>query len=100
MANEPQYSHKFVSAAATTVVRTGPGILHSIVVGLPVASGTITIYDNSAGSGTVIGLITFPGTLLQDHPGTFLFDVAFTTGLTVVSVEDIDFTITWKPIGS
>lgn len=83
-----------VAAAATTVVKSGQGFLKRIVVNKALANGTITIYDNTAGSGTKIGTITFPATLLANQ---FVFDYecAFSTGLTVVSVEDVDFTVVY-----
>ena len=74
-------NHSFLNlaAAATTTVKTGSGLLHTINVTTAGAAGsTITVYDNTAGSGTVIA--TIDGTVLQ----SYLFDSEFLTGLTVV----------------
>ena len=90
------YSHKNITTATTTVVRTGAGVLHAITVNAAVASGTITVYDNSAGSGTKIATITFPATLLASQI-VLLYDVVFTTGLTIVTVEANDITVSWRP---
>lgn len=85
-----------IASATTTVCRTGSGVLHAITVNKAVASGTITIYDNTAGSGTKIGIITFPATLLANQ-NTLIYDVVFTTGLTIVTVEANDITVSWRP---
>jgi hypothetical protein len=85
-----------ITTATTTVVRTGKGVLLSVIVNKALASGTITLYDNTAGSGTKIGTITNPATLLHSQM-VFPYDVVFTTGLTVVTVEAQDITIVWRP---
>lgn len=97
MANAPQFSYKNIAAGATTVVHTGAGILHSIVNNSAVASKTITVYDNSAASGTKIATITNPATLLANQY-SLLYDVVFTTGLTVVTSGDDDVTVCWSPV--
>lgn len=78
------YSFTNITAAAptTTVVRTGSGILHSITFNKPVATGVITIYDNTAASGTLIGTITIPASPM---PVTLTYDARFETGLTIVT---------------
>ena len=89
-------SYTNIAGAATTVVRTGAGILGSIVCNKAVLSGVITIYDNTAGSGTKIATITHPGTLLQNQY-VLLYNVAFTTGLTIVTSAADDLTVCWRP---
>ena len=78
------YSFLNITAAAptTTVVRTGSGILHSITFNKPVATGVVTVYDNVAASGTVIGTITVPASPI---PVTLTYNVAFENGLTIVT---------------
>lgn len=71
-----------LAAPTTTVVKSGAGILHSIVFNGPVATGAVTIYDNTAGSGTKIGTITVPA---SPQPVTLIYDVNFTVGLTIVT---------------
>lgn len=85
-----------ISTAATTLVKGGFGRLHGIVVGKAVASGTITIYDNTAGSGPVIGVITFPATLLANQANLDFKGLEFSTGLTIVTVEANDLTVIWE----
>jgi len=96
MANDIM-SYTNIVTATTTVVRTGAGILGSIVINKAVASGVITMYDNTAGSGTKIGTITAPATLLHSH-FALPYNVAFTTGLTIVTAEADDITVCWKPL--
>lgn len=72
-------TYKNLNAVATTTVKSSGGYLHSIVVGdAGSADSLITVYDNTAGSGTIIGKIK------GDAKGTYIFDVSFNTGLTVV----------------
>ncbi|MDD4110218.1 MAG: hypothetical protein PHS54_01545 [Clostridia bacterium] len=91
-----KYSNITLAAPTTTVVKTGEGVLHSITINKAVASGTITIYDNTAGSGTKIGTITMPETLLKNQE-TLIYDVAFTKGLTIVTATGAqDITIAYR----
>lgn len=87
------YSYQNLTGQATTVIRTGSGILHSIVFNKPVATATIVIYDNTSAAGTKIASITVPASPL---PVVLNYDVAYTTGLTVVTgVADEDITVTF-----
>lgn len=88
------YKGTNIAGAATTTVISGAGTLHSIIVNTPAASGTITIYDNTAGSGTKIGTITFPAALLSSGPTSLLYDCKFAVGLTIVTVgASLDLTV-------
>lgn len=69
---------------AGIVIHTGPGKLHMVVIGTPVANGVVTLFDNTAGSGAKIFEKTLPGTLLNDSPPPIEFDVTFALGLTLV----------------
>lgn len=89
------YSYQNITLAAptTTVVKTGSGVLHSIVFNKPTILSVVTLYDNTAASGTLIGTITIPASPI---PVTLIYDIAFTTGLTVVSATAAsDFTVTF-----
>jgi hypothetical protein len=80
----PGYNYANITLAAptTTVVKTTPGILHSITFNKPVATAVVTVYDNTAASGTIIGTITVPANPL---PVTVTYDASFNTGLTLVT---------------
>lgn len=75
------YKYLNITGQATTTVKSGSGILHTICVNTPAATETITIYDNTAASGTKIGTITVFAAM---NP-CLTYDVNFTTGLTLVT---------------
>jgi len=68
-----------ITTATTTTVETGPCVLGAIQILAAVAS-TITIYDNTAGSGTVIA--TLPASLAV---GYYPFNRLCSVGLTIVT---------------
>jgi hypothetical protein len=72
-------SGSYISSATTTTVKSGAGTLHTIVVG-ETAAGAITIYDNTAASGTTI--MVLKSSIVE---GTYVFDRDFSTGLTIVT---------------
>lgn len=88
------YTYTHIATSATTIVKSGTGTLHSITINmLGTVASTITVYDNTAGSGTVIAVINS-----LSVTGTLTYDVAFTTGLTIVSTGTIapDVTVSYK----
>lgn len=76
------YSNITLAAPTTTTVKSGQGILHTITFNKPTATCVVTIYDNTAASGTVIGTITVPASPM---PVTLTYDVNFGTGLTITT---------------
>lgn len=89
---ECSYSH--ISSNATTTVKSGAGSLRGITINTKGASAnTATVYDNTAGSGTVIAVIDTTAAV-----GTLSYDIAFTTGLTVVTATGTapDMTIAYR----
>lgn len=92
--NEPIYSFTNITTNTTTTVKSGAGTFYGFTVnnnGFTTA-GTITIYDNTAGSGTKIGTWTIP----LEPPGTVALatvyvppqlglSATFSTGLTIVT---------------
>ena len=85
-----------IAGAATTVVKSGAGTLIRIINNKPIATGVITIYDNTAASGTKIGTITNPAALLQEGPLQADYNVRFGTGLTIVTSAADDITVIYK----
>jgi hypothetical protein len=93
---EQRFSYVNITTQTTTVVKSGAGFLHLITFGKPLALGVVAIYDNTAGSGALIGTITFPATLLTDVD-SYTYDVTFATGLTIVtSGATQDITISYR----
>lgn len=91
--NEP-FKYTNLGVTAGTTIHNKPGFLHSVIINTPIASGTVTIYDNTAASGTKIATITLPATLLNEGPQFALYDVNFYTGLTIVTTgTNIDVTV-------
>lgn len=76
---EQRYTPFAISTATTTTVKSGSGFVHIIrIVGGTM--GNVTIYDNTAASGTVLlpTVTAVNGIIVLD-------DVTFTTGLTIVT---------------
>lgn len=87
----PTYYHVSGNAGTHILKRTA-GVLQKIIFNN--TSGTsITIYDNFAGSGTVIGIIT----TTQAAIGEWTYNAPFSTGLTLVTVGNgLDATIVYE----
>jgi hypothetical protein len=87
------YAYQNITTGTTMTLKSVPGYLHTVFVNTPAATGTITIYDNTAASGTKIGTITS----YASTPGCFTYDVAFWTGLTVVTATaTADVTVSFR----
>ena len=82
---ENRYSYNYITTATTTVIKSGAGFLHGITIGKHIAANAISVFDNTAGSGTTMIIITPGASLLGDPPYNAIIDVAFSTGLTVVT---------------
>lgn len=91
---EERFSYQNITGDATTVVKSSPGLLHCITINAGTATETITIFDNTAASGTKIGTITIPA---SPQPVTLRYDVEFWTGLTIVTATATsDITVSFK----
>lgn len=99
--NELQLQHKVLLAAssnkysnltsaATTIVKSGSGILEKIIINTGVASTTVTVYDNTAASGTKIA------TAATTTQGVLTYGCRFGTGLTVVTSGAADITLVYR----
>lgn len=89
------YNYTRVTTAATTLVKTGPGVLHAIVVNKPTSTATIEADDALTNTTPVIGILgAFAASIA---PFSLTYDVAFSTGLSVtVGTATVDATIVWK----
>jgi hypothetical protein len=93
-----RHRNKFsnLTGAATTTVKSGTGVLAGISLNNGTASSTITIYDNTAGSGTIIMKLS-PGSVSQFGSVYMGIDAEFSTGLTVVTtVASTDVTLFYQ----
>jgi hypothetical protein len=84
------YIHRNITTGATTVVKSDAGVLKGITVNTT-AAGTITIYDNTSAAGTKIG--TLKSSVVE---GTYEYNVAFATGLTIVTGAASDITVAYN----
>lgn len=93
LATQFRNKYKNIVGNATTTVKSGSGRLHGIMVNRNWTGGTVIIYDNTAGSGTVIATIDFgspTGGLLTTTgiPSPTMIGplgLEFSTGLTAVT---------------
>ena len=84
-------SYAHLNSTGTTTIKSGAGILRRVVINTKgSASNTFTIYDNTSGSGTVIAAID----TVNGVSGHFEYNVAFSTGLTVVNATGTSADIT------
>jgi len=88
------YNYTHISSATTTLVKTGAGVLHAIVVNKPVA-GTVEADDALTNTTPVIGIMTI-GTVTSMPPFSAIYDIAFSTGLSITTSVAVDLTIVWK----
>lgn len=93
---EQRFSFTNIATATTTTVKSGSGFFHALVINKAVAASTITMYNNTAGSGATIGTITFGAALLSDPPIPAFYNVTFSTGLTIVTSGAVDITVAYR----
>jgi len=84
----PTTTYTRISTNTTVTVKSGAGVLRRIIKS---QGGNVTIYDNTAGSGTIIH--TLSGTNPQ---GTIFYDIPFTTGLTIVTTSGPDIVVVYE----
>lgn len=79
-----------INATGTTTIKSGAGILRRVVVNTKgTGSNTLTIYDNTSGTGTIIAVID-----TTDKTANIDYGLAFSTGLTVVDATGTSADIT------
>lgn len=82
-------TYKYISSATTTICKYGAGTLHAIINNDN--AGSVVVYDNTAGSGTIIASIDLTKVL-----GTITFNVPFNIGLTLVSTGSVKITVVYE----
>lgn len=90
---EQRFSYASISTATTTTVKSGAGFLHTLSI-LGGTAGAITVYDNTAGSGTTICATFTPGSV--STPITLTLNVSFGTGLTIVTGAATVITVSYR----
>lgn len=85
------FSYAHITTDATTAIKSGGGVLHSICVNTVAASSTITVDDATSATTPTIAVLS--GASL----GCYTYDVAFANGLTIVTaVAAPDITVSWR----
>ena len=82
------------AGTATTLVKTGPGMLHSVTINTKGASSnTLKIYDGVDANGTLLATIDTTVTW-----GPLPYDIGFQIGLTLVSATGTgaDITVSYR----
>lgn len=77
-----------MTGAETRVIKSGAGVLFVVSVGNPGTTQTLTLYDNTAASGTLIATIALAN---RDYA----YGGNFSTGLTAVLSGTADVTIVY-----
>jgi len=86
-----------IPVTAGTQVKTGSGLLHKVILNPASAACTVTVYDNTAASGTVLCVVTVQGTTGFTDYVDFYGELAFTKGLfVVVAGAGATAQVTWE----
>lgn len=94
-----QPSSARISTTTTTVLKYGPGNLHSMIFGnLPTTAGTVTVYDNTTSGGTVLWSAILTRAAGTSVPVSVDFKgLPFFTGLTIVTATNAcDFNVVYE----
>lgn len=82
--NEAPFKYTHITTATTTAIKTGQGVLHTVVVNTPGTTNTVTINDGAA----VIATYTAAA-------GTQIYDIGFATSLSITTGAACDITVSW-----
>jgi hypothetical protein len=87
------WAKAYITTQTTTLLKTGAGVLHSVTINKPVATGTIEL-DDAITNTNPFAIITTP---TGPFPLTLIYDVEFTTGLSVTTgTASQDITISFS----
>lgn len=87
---EEHYDSAYISTQTTTTVKSGAGYCPVITIGES-AAGAITVYDNTAASGTVLAV--FKASIAE---GSYHIKASFKNGLTVVTAAASKLTVSFR----
>ena len=83
----------------TILVKTGRGVLHTIVLNGLTTAGDITVYNGVDAGGTVIAILHLnTATSISVQPITFTYDCQMATGIYIAYGQGTaaDLTVTYK----
>jgi hypothetical protein len=85
-------TYKYIGTDTTTVCKVGAGILHRLIISDN--TGSVTIYDNTAASGTIISILdTAQG---SEALGSVEYMTPFNDGLTIVTTGGVTMTVVYE----
>src|SRR5947209_3256613 len=87
---EQRNGFAYISTATTTVVKNAAGFLHTLTVEGGTA-GTIIVYDNPSGAGTIIASFDSTNAL-----ASYRFDLSFVNGLTIITGAATKLTVAYR----
>lgn len=90
------YSYVHITTATTTLVKSGAGTLHALIVNTPVLSGVVELDDAITHTTPIVAKVTYPATLVSDGPDSVIYDLAFSTGMSVTTTGVMDITVVYK----
>ncbi len=67
----------------TLLVRTGPGVLHSVVLNACTTLGTVVVYDGVDNTGVILATYVLLGASVSYQGIPFLYDCIIETGIFV-----------------
>ncbi len=86
------FNKAYITTQTTTLVATGRGVLHSVTLNKPTATGTIEL-DDAVTNTNAFAIITTP---TSPQPVTLRYDVIFNTGLSVTTgTANQDITVSY-----
>lgn len=92
LAQQSGNSHEAITTSTTTLVKTGAGVLHAVIVNTKgTVASAVTVYDALTATGDPIAIIDS-----LNLSGTFEYEVAFSTGLTVVTTGAPNITVSYR----
>ena len=91
-----KFTNITLGAPTTTIIATRACVLDRITINKTTASAVIAIYNGAtAASGTLIGTITNPGTLIESQL-SLEYGIDCDKGLTIVTTGIQDITVTHR----
>ena len=85
---EQRFSYYNITTNTTVTIKSGSGFIHGFTINNPgkftIADLVIAVYDNTAGSGTLLGTWTIPVSATAQLLPPQTINCSFTTGLTFV----------------
>lgn len=91
-----------ITTQTTTTIFSDRAILKWVIINNPQDSGSVVIYNNTAGSGTKVGTILRPASQLNDAPIRWGSEegIVLGVGCTIVtSGANQDITVQWAKTG-